>query len=519
MPHLTRRPRRTALLMGVATATLGLTLTACAGSSEEAPSTGAEAAMPAEYSVAVQSPPNSLDPAQVADGTQMLVWGSVMDTLLARDRDTGELIPNAAKEWSYNDDGTVLTLTLQDGMTFSDDTPVDAEAVAASLERTRQTPGVVQAKYSQVTEIVAADEATIEIRFESHDPQFVENLALGAGAFAQPESLEGESAATDPVGSGPYTLDTEATVPGTSYVLNKREDYWNAEAIPFDTFTVQAMQDPTASLNALQSGEIDGSTVQAQLVGQLSTDEFTLSEIPATAVAVLDIVDKGGENFPALGDKRVRQAINHALDREGIVTGLFSGAGQATEQVFNPDGGVYDESLNGTYEYDPDLGRELVEEAGYAGETFEIPSTFLSTTVEPAISEAFESIGLGVEWVSVPPQQAQSAHLSGDYGLTFQIVGFNSDAGDAFYHYADGGFGNPMGYTDDTLGTVFSEIDSTVGFDAAQPAYQELNEYAVEEALTAPIAYLGSTWALRDGVTYSAVGGLPMTVRAFGAGE
>jgi len=439
--------------------------------------------------------------------------------LLARDADTGDLIPNAAEDWSFNEDNTVLSLTLREGMTFSDETPVDADAVAASLERTRTTPGVVQAKYDQVTEIVAADDLTVEVHFERYDPQFVENLALGAGAFGQPETLDEDRTDTDPVGSGPYTLDTAKTVPGTTYVLEKRDDYWNAEAIPFDTFTVQVIQDPTAALNALQSGQVDGSTVQSQLVGQLDTEEFTLTEVPATGVMVLDIIDKSGREFPALGDKRVRQAINHAIDREGILNGYLNGNGQVTQQIFNPDRDVYDETLNNTYDYDPELGKSMVEEAGYAGTTFEIPSTYLSQSFEPAVSEAFDSIGLNIDWVTVPPQQAQSAHLSGDYGMSFQIVGFNSDAADAFYHFGQGGFGNPLNYTDDALDDAFAIINSTNDETKTLPAYEDLNRYAVEEALTVPILYVGSTWAMRDGVSFSTIGGIPMTVRALGVGE
>jgi len=510
--------RRSGRILLATSAVAALALTGCSADSNEQPATS-DGSTPVDYAIAVQSAPNSLDPAQVADGAQMMIWGSIMDTLLARDPQTGELVPNAAKEWSYNDDGTVLSLTLQEGMTFSDGTPVTADTVAASLERTRSTPGVVQPKYSQVTEIVAVDDTTVEVHFDHYDPQFVENLALGAGAFGQPDTLADESTATDPVGSGPYTLDTEKTVPGTTYVLEKRDDYWNADAIPFDTFTVRVMQDPTAALNALQSGEIDAGTVQSQLVGQLDQSKFTVADIPATALVVLDIIDKGGEKFPALGDERVRQAINYAMDREGMVQGLFAGKGQATDQVFNPSGLVYDESLDGTYPYDPEKGKALVEEAGFTGETFAIPSTYLSTTVEPAISEAFESIGLKADWQAVPPQQAQSAHLSGDYGMTLQITGLASEPQEAFNHYGQGGYLNPLNYSDEGLDTAFAEINSTVGTENALDAYQGLNEYAVEHALTVPIAFIGSTWALSDGFSYSTVGGLPMTVRAFIDGE
>lgn len=514
MSPTTRVRRRLAALVAVA----AIALSGCASDTE------ADGAAPAveedrPLTIAVQSGPNSLDPAHVVDGQQMFVWSSVLDTLLARDSETGELVPNAAESWEYSDDGTVLTLALRDGMTFSDDTPVDAEAVAATMERTRSTPGPVQPKFSKVSEVVAVDDLTVEVRFAEHDPQFVYNLAVGAGAIGHPETLDDERTATDPIGSGPFTLDVDSTVPGTSYVLEKRDDYWNADAIPFSTFTVRVLPDSTAAFNALQAGEVDAGTVQQQMLAQLDESTFTRSRVEAQSLMVLDILDRAGDTWPALGDQRVRQALNLAIDREGWVNGLMGGQGKPTVQVFDPEGDVFDSELDDAYPYDPEGGRELVEEAGYAGERFQIPSTYLSSHFEPTISQAFEDVGMSVEWVSVPPQQAQSAHASGDYGLSFQIIGFNSDPADAFYHFGQGGFGNPANHSDATLDDLFGVINSTVELEDALPAYRELNEYAVEQALTVPVAITGSTWVGRDGITYSTVGGLPTTIRAFGTGQ
>lgn len=513
MSNLDRKRPRAIVLAALAGA--ALVLTACSGGAPSAEESGASAADAPPLSIAAVSAPNSLDTAQVVDGQQMFVWGSIYDTLLKRDNKTGELTGNAAKSWEYNEDGTELTLELEADMTFSNGEPVTAEAVAATMLRTKQTPGIVQPKFALVEDVAAADDLTVKITFSAYDPQFVYNLALGAGAIGEPASLDAAEAATNPIGSGPYTLDVANTVPGTSYVLKKRDDYWNADAYPFPTFTVRVLQDPTASFNALQAGEINGATVRAEFQPQLDADKFTITEVEASSVAYLDILDRGGEKFPALGDQRVRQAINHAIDRESMLKNLYAGAGQTTEQVFSPNGDVWSEDLNDTYAYDPELGRELVEEAGFAGEVFKIPSTFLTTNVEPTLSQAFEDIGLGLEWVAVPPQQAQSALQSGEYGLTYQITGYNSDPADAFFHYSPNGFGNPMHYTNPTLDGLFEEINSTIDPEAALPTYRELNEYGIEQAYEAPIVFLNMTWATTDGIVLSGNTANPSTVRLF----
>lgn len=511
-----KRSRRSILGVAAVGAALALALTAC-GPSGEGPddANGAPAAEAPGLAVSSVSAPNSLDTAQLVDGNQMYVWSSIYDTLLMRDPETGELKPNAAESWEYNEDGTELTLVLREGMTFSNGNPVNAEAVAATMLRTRDTPGIVQPKYALVEDVIAADDLTVVVSFSEFDPQFVWNLPLAAGAIGDPESLDSAEAATNPIGSGPYTLDVAKTVPGTTYVLTKRDDYWNADSFPYPTFTVRVLQDPTASFNALQAGEINASTVQAQVVSQLDTSTYSTKVIDTQAIAYLDILDRGGEKWPALGDVRVRQAINHAIDREGVLKGLFTDTGLTTTQIFTPNGEVNDESLDATYEYDPEKGRALVEEAGYTGETFQIPSTFLTTTIEATLSQAFEDIGLGLEWVTVPPQQAQSALQSGEYGLTYQITGPNSDPADAFFHFSPSGFGNPRGYTNPELDAFFDVINSTVEFEDAVSTYRELNAYAVEQAYEAPIVFVGATWATRDGIEYIGYGGAPSTTRNF----
>ncbi|WP_374975682.1 ABC transporter substrate-binding protein [Microbacterium trichothecenolyticum] len=512
-----RMPRRLAFA-GAATLTAVLTLSACAGSPDAAPSGSSSPVVEKDLAIAAVSGPNSLDPAQLVDGQQMFVWSSILDTLLAKENNTGELIPNAAESWEYNEDGTELTLKLREGMTFSSGDPVNADAVVTTMLRNKNTPGIVQVKYGAVSDVTAEDDLTVVVHFTHFDPQFLANLAQSTGAIGDPATIDDERTATDPVGSGPFTLDTTKTVPGSTYVLNKRDDYWNADAIPFKTFTVRVLQDPTASFNALQAGEINAGTVQTQLLGQLG-DEYAIQPIEAQAVAYLDILDRGGEQWPCLGDQRVRQAINYAIDREGVLEGLFAGVGKVTEQVFSPFGQVYDEELNETYDYDPEKGAELVEEAGCAGESFQIPSTFLSTSLEPTLTQAFADIGLTLEWVPVPPQQAQSAHLSGDYPLSFQITGFNSDPADAASHYSTSGYSNPRGYTDPTIDALFETINTTVDFDAALPAYQELNAYAVDQAFEAPIVFVGGTWAARDGIVVIDDGRSVPTVRQFGVSE
>lgn len=501
--------RRKAAPTAAVTTALALTLAGCGGGSE------AEGAGGREFTVAAQSGPSSLDPAQLNDGQGMFVWSSLFDTLLARDPENGELIPHAAESWEYNEDGTVLTFVLREGMTYSDDSPVDAESVAAAMRRTMETPGPPQGKFAQVSEIEAVDDLTFEVRFDGFDPAFLSQMALSAGVIGHPETLDEERTATNPIGSGPFELDADSSESGESYVLRKRDDHWNAANIPVSTFTVEVIADSTATFNALQSGQIDATSVESRLVEQMDEGTFTFSRIEAHTVFTLMVLDRAGEEHPALGDERVRQALNYAIDRDAVVENLLFGSGVPTAQIFDPAGEVYDPALEDVYDYDPERGRELVEEAGYEGESFEIPSTYLSSQFESTLSQAFEDVGLRLEWTPVPPQQVQSALSSGKYPLFFQVAGFGSGPSDALSHFAPGGYSNPQDHTDEVLDGLFEEAGGIVEYEGAVPYYREINRHAVEEAFEVPIAFGSQTWASRDGVTHSEVNGYPSTLMAF----
>jgi peptide/nickel transport system substrate-binding protein len=507
------------------TAVAALSLTACSSSDSGAPAetseTGAASGGVVEgrdIAVAAVSAPNSLDPAQLAEGQQAYVWASIFDTLLIRENGTGELLPNAAESWEYSADGRTLTLKLREGMTFSDGDPVTGDAVAATMERSIATPGLQQLSFKGVTGVSAPDDQTVVIEFETYQPQFLPNLALGAGVIADPDTIDEERTALDPIGSGPYVLDTERTVPGNTYVLERRADYWNVEAYPFETLTVRVLQDPQAAFNAFQAGEINVVSVRPQQVPAVEAIEGAqLTTIEAANLAVLNILDRGGEKFEPLGDVKVRQAISMAIDREGILESLLQGGGKVTQQVVGPYGQMYDEALNETFEYDPEAARALLDEAGYGeGLTFQVPSTFLSTAFEPTLTQQLGEIGITLEWVPVPPQQAQSATQSGEYGVAYQVFGLNADERD-IYNFYGGGYANPTGFIDERMQELWAEISSTPDAEETLPAYRELNAYGTEQALTVPITYIGSTVATRDGVEYLDDGSNGIqTIRLFG---
>lgn len=490
---------RSGVRKGIVTfaAAAALALSGCAGPSPES----VKDATNTTLKIAVNAAPRSLDPAQLDGGVQSYIWGSVYDTLLYYDN-AGKLQPNAAESWEVSDDGLKLTFKLREGMTFSNGNAVTAEAVAATLERNKRTPGQQQSKMAAVKSVEVADKNTVVIHFSAPDPSFIYNMALDAGVIADPTVVNEAQSATVPVGSGPYELDMSTSVSGSSYVLKKRKDYWNADAYPFESVTVRILPDQTAALNALRSGQVDVSTVPANQLSTFNQNDFNIVHTPSSSVGYINLADRDGKVLPPLGDVRVRKAINHALDRKEIVSKLLFGGATPSNQQFNLKGEAYDPQLEDVYPYDPDRARKLLAEAGYPrGFDVNMPSTPLSTTFEPTISQALGDVGIRVTWVPVPAQNATRAVTAGEYPMYFFLAGTDVTPREV-QRQLHSGSQNPFNWSSPELQRLEAEASKELNPEERVKRYKELNRYVVENALFAPLFFLGKDIVTSKNVKY-----------------
>ncbi|MFF0157305.1 ABC transporter substrate-binding protein [Streptomyces sp. NPDC005263] len=507
------RQRSQALAAAVTVALLATATAACDSTPAATSNSGAAAAL----SLSILGTPNSFDPAQLIEGQQTYVWDSIFDTLLLQDNE-GVLHPGAAQSWSYSKDGRALTLKIRQGMKFSSGDPVDANAVKATLERIRSTPGQSRLSLASVSSVETPDPATVLVKLKQPDASLLAALSTSPGVIGDPKTMANKSTTLNPVGSGPYTLDTKATVNGSVYVLKKREDYWNQKAYPFKTVKIRVITDPTASANALKAGETNAGTVDVSQISAIKAAGFRISHVPATAGAFLVLGDRAGSKLKALGDLRVRKAINMAFDRQKIVTQMLRGSGKATDQLFNPQGGAYDESLNKLYPYDVTGAKKLLAEAGYPkGFSVTMPSLVFTKSFEPIFTQALADIGVKVTWEPVPAQQTTTAVASGKYPMFLLVEGLASDAVMTRSFYTPAGFRNVFRSTDpkltDLLGQASRELDPA----KSAGIYREINQFGVEQAWLAPVFYLGTDWATKKGITYLGDGSSTMaTIRQFG---
>lgn len=422
----TRRPvTPMAALAGTAIAALALVSCASSGGS------GSTAA-PTEWELTTETPapsgdidtvtwasysePYSLDFAYAFDYADNQVLANVCESLLRLNPDF-TLSPGLAESFE-NPTPTTWVYQIRQGVTFHDGSPMTAADVVASMSRhiDPKTGSSWFSVYQNVETIEQTGEHEVTVTTRIPDSQF--NLGMGgsAGVVESAATLaeagaEYGNSTTGVNCTGPFAFDSWQS--GESITLTRYDDYWNDELRAKSAeFEFVFMGDATARVNALKSGEVDGSwMIPMDAVPQLR-EAGSGDVLFGLNTAVLDLVvsDLDGP----LGDVRVRQALLMALDREGILQAGSGGIGavtdvHTTESVWGEASDAARERAFGdaeAYPFDVEAAKKLVEEAGATGEEITMVTAPLGqdfAVISQATAAAAKSIGLEATIETVTP--------------------------------------------------------------------------------------------------------------------
>jgi peptide/nickel transport system substrate-binding protein len=422
----------------------------------------------------------------------------------------GEVVPNAAEEFSYNEDKTVLTLKLREGMTFSDGEPVNAAAAKFSLDNFRDGGGVDSSRLKGVT-IDVVDDLTFTMTLPAPNPGIIAQLGGSAGQLVSPKTLDNPATVdTQPIGSGPYTLNTGETVVGSKFVFDRNPDYWNPDDFPYDKIEFVVMPDETAQLNALASGQIDGAEINLASVQQAESSGSHVESFP-NVWSGLYITDRSGAKIPALGDVRVRQAINMVFDRDAIVKAIWQGQGTPNSSIFGSTTEGYDEELSNYYDYDVEAAKALMEEAGYAdGFDITIPEVENYNQEYTAIVvQQLAELNIRATPVSIPRQESIPRIVAGEFPMFAYKLPVNPEVDQVTNYVRPNGSFNPGRTEDPELNELLAQW-AVADPEEAGPIYKDINRFLVENAWFAPFGNPDVTWAFNDTVTISGtIGTLP----------
>jgi peptide/nickel transport system substrate-binding protein len=410
---------------------------------------------------------------------------AVFDTVLRAEPD-GTIAEGLATKWSYNEDNTVLTLTIREGVTFTDGTDLDAAAVAQNILRFRDGNSPDKARISDIADVQAPDATTVVITLSQANPSILIYLTQDAGLVESPAAFGNENLQTNPVGSGPYILDTDSTVIGTSYIYTKNPDYWDPETVHYDNLALNVYADSTALVNALKGGQINASTTADNNdLAEIEASGFTSSPLELNWEGLL-LMDRAGTIAPELADVRVRQAINYAFDKESLLEAVGKGYGTVTTQVFPTSSAAYDPDLDDDYDYDPAKAKQLLADAGYAdGFTLEMPSTpLLGTSTFTLIQQQLADVGITVNYTDAG-NNFLSDIIAAKYPATYLYLQQDPDWSLINFELTPAATFNPFRYEDPEVNELVERVHTSADaeYDAA---LQELNAYIVDQAWFAP---------------------------------
>jgi len=482
-----------------------LLLSGCAGGGSAASTTTHDKTL----RLATMTVPQSLDPKD-ATGSALPFFQAVYDTLVLRTPD-GDYKPMLATEWSYNDDQTVLSMTLRTGVTFDDGTPFDAKAAKANLERFRDSGGPDAANLAGIT-VDVVDDTHLTLTLQQPNPGLLFFLSDSAGLMANPSDFAQKDAlVTSPDGTGPYVLDKDKTAIGTTWVYEKRKDYWGT-APDFSTVTMQVFDNENAVVNGLKTGQIDAAVLQTadqQLAAEQDKD-LTLQDVLFDFQGIL-LFDRGGAVTPALAKPEVRQALNYALDRETLLKVVRDGRGQVTSQVWGVDSQGYEKSLDDYYSYDPAKAKQLLAEAGYPN-GFELTLPRLTSIVTDNIASAlqtdFAKVGVKLTWADVDAASAlKQIFVEKKFSGMVMNMGQSSNDWIVYSTLIAPGTFNFFGTMDDEVNTLAAQARALPADQTAE-LYQKMNERIVQQAWFVPFYRMTYKLVTVPGITAAPQSGM-----------
>jgi peptide/nickel transport system substrate-binding protein len=305
--------------------------------------------------------PPGLDPtAGAAAAIGEIVHYNVLEGLTRIAMD-GAVTPLLAESWSHTPDGKTYTFKLRKGLTFSDGAAFDASAVKFSFERAKAPTSTNKARkalFENISSVVVHDPHTVILVLNNADSTLPFRLGENTAVIVHPNSAA--NAATRPIGTGPYTL--ESWNKGSAVTLVKWDGHRNAAAVKLKKVTFRFINDPAAQVAALLAGDIDGMPRfgALQALKQFQGDKRFAVEIGSTAGKGIMSINNRKKPFD---DVRVRRAFAHAIDRKAFIDGAQEGLGKPIGSHFAPtDLGYVD--LTGMYPYDPEKAKVLLRDAG-----------------------------------------------------------------------------------------------------------------------------------------------------------
>ncbi|MBW7882587.1 MAG: ABC transporter substrate-binding protein [Caldilineaceae bacterium] len=506
---------------------LGLLLQACAAPAP-APTGGESAAQPAAGEAAAPASAKSggtliygryadslfLDPVLNDANLDIWVLNNLYDTLLQSTLDGQGIEPMLAESYSVSDDGLTFTVTLRPGTMFADGSPITPADVKWSLDRARNPEnGIWSFTLESVASIETQGDNQVVLTLSRPDPSLPAALAMFNSAImpqalfeAMPGETDEEKAkafADKPVGSGPFVL-TE-WVRGEYMVIERNPYYWAKDAdgvqLPYlDAVRFEIIPEDATRILKLQAGEINGAEfIPLSRVAELDADpNISMELFPSTKVNDILMNNRetllDGSSNP-LSDVRVRQALNHATDKQALIQVVTYGTGVPMGSYMSSTTPLF--AQQDMYPYDVEKAKELLADAGYEN-GFEVTCLAIAGNADDAalltaLQQMWAEVGVTLTIEQVDAATRTDRYRNNDFQM--RTAAWTNDINDpsqitTYFAIYDTVESLHTGFQSAELEDLFAQSQQELDQVKRGELYQRIQEIYVDAA---PIVFLYET--------------------------
>ena len=463
----------------------------------------------------IQGDPASLDPAKTTEDISARIFCNLYDPLLKFKEGSTEIEPALAETWEVSEDGKTWTFHLRRGVTFHDETPLDAEAVKISFDRQinpespyyfEDPPNVFKdSAFNMISKIRVVDGSTVQFLLKHPFAPMLRTLAMFYGSsIVSPAALKkyGRAFGRHPVGTGPFKL--ESWDQGKGVVLERNAEYWGG-APKLKKVIYKLIPESSDMVNALLEGSIDViSEVSPTYLERLYFNP-KINILKGNGILVFML----GFNTqkPPYTDRKVRRAVAAALDRKRIVHSLLRGKATPAYTPLPPGIFGHDAAIRQIF-YDPQRAKTLLREAGYPDgfktKLFQFqPSPSRAGVFPLTIQSYLRKVGIDVEIVYFDSWDQYEAAIVRGEGALFGY-GWLGDNGDPdsflyvlFHSRAMGASGNLFNYGNARVDALLEDARQCMEESKRLRLYREAQEIVVRETPCVFLSYTGRMYAVR----------------------
>jgi peptide/nickel transport system substrate-binding protein len=415
--------------------------------------------------------------------------------------------PWLIESWEATPEG-VYTWNLRQGVTFHDGTPFNAEALVFNIERLRNPDNEYRygSYFARTTALNVIDEYTLEVVNESFDVEFMDRMInITPGSPTAYETM-GEDFITAPVGTGPFRFVSYTA--GERAVLERNPDYWQPGKPCLDTITFRFIPEEAVRLIELESGTVHVAMDMAASSMQAQSAGLDLVTTPQRGQQMVYF------NLSRITDPLVRQAVNHAINRQAIVTNVYQDMSIVGFYPMPPSVWAFNEETP-IYEYDVARANELLDQAGWVmgangirekdGQplVWNMPVSNIPSRQQASemVAGMLSEIGIGVEMQGMEQLTFIDTVRAGNYDIAwYEWAGSTSDpwaySGGLHSEYAF----NVTQFGDPTLDALLDQALVTPDREERQAFYDEYFDLVMENAYVASVAFKPEVTVVRPEV-------------------